>query len=367
MNRLQLVLHPVRRTHMDRRARARRAVASLVWAWFVAMVAFNLLLHEVRPEWNNPRLAAQHQQLRREIRDAGISRVAVILGSSRCLMGLSPAAMTGPTGATGAVIVNYSSAGAGPYRHLLALHRLLESGLRPDAVLIEILPIHLDVASKDAPEVELAHGPAEFSRSDFFVYGPYWRTPFGSAGTWAGARLRIASDQRIRLLARTAPLLLDREQIKKNRTDPPEQLGWSPFIKPDMTEDERTRRFAAAEKEYREVLHRFAINPDIARVYRDLIERCRAEGIAVAFFFMPESPRFRKWTSAETKQATMAFVHQLAAEFSTAIFDTTDWVDREADFADGHHLLEHGAVPFSERFGRECLGPWLAALPPVVR
>lgn len=367
MIRLRLVLRPVRRTQLDRRGRSRRAVASLVWAWFIAMVAFNLLLHGVRPEWNNPRLAARHKQLRREIRTAGDARVTVVLGSSRSLMGLSPAAMAGPNGATGAVVVNNSSAGAGPYRHLLELHRLLESGLRPDAVLIEVLPIHLGIESKDAPEVELRHGPAEFSRSDFFTYGPYWRHPLSSAGTWAEARLLIASDHRIRLLARTAPWLLNREQLKMCRTDLPEQLGWSPFDKPDMTEDERVCRFAAAEKEYRGVLHRFAINPDVARLYRDLIGRCRAAGIAVAFFLMPESPRFRQWTSEETKRITMAYLRGLAAESGSPVFDATDWVERETDFSDGHHLLKHGAVPFSERFGRECLNPWLATLPPVVR
>jgi hypothetical protein len=339
----------------------------MVWAWLIAMAAFNFLLHEVRPDWNNPRLAAQHKQLRREIRNAGDARTVVILGSSRSQMGLSPAAMTGPNGASGAVVVNFSTAGAGTYRHLLVLHRLLESGLRPDAVLIEILPIHLGVESRDAPEVELRHGPAEFSRSDFFTYGPYWLRPIESAGTWTEARLFIASAQRIQILARTAPSLLTAEQVQKYRTDPPEHGGWIRFDKPDMSDEERTRRFAQAEREYRNALSRFAVNPDIARVYRDLSARCRAENIALAFFFMPESPRFRQWTSPETKQTIAAFVHNLAKDTGAAVFDTTDWMNRETDFSDGHHLLEHGARPFSERFGRECVGPWLTTLPPVVR
>jgi hypothetical protein len=367
MIRIQLVLRPVRRRPTGQRARSRRAVASMVWAWFIAMAAFNFFLHEARPDWNNPRLAAQHQQLRREIRNAGDARTVVILGSSRSQMGLSPAAMTGPNGATGAVVVNFSTPGAGPYRHLLALHRLIESGLRPDAVLIEILPIHLGVESKDSPEVELAHGPAEFSRSDFFAYGPYWRQPLDSTGTWAEARFRIASAQRIAILARTAPWLLNAEETSRFRIDPPEYGGWIRFDKPDMSDAERARRFAHSEREYRNALSRFAVNPDIARVYRDLIDRCRAEGIAVALFFMPESPRFRQWTSPETKHTIMAFVHTLARESGTAVFDATDWIDRETDFSDGHHLLAHGAIPFSERFGRECLAPWLATLPPVVR
>lgn len=367
MIRLPLILLSVRRRTLDRRARSRRAVASLVWAWLIAMVAFNLLLHKARPDWNNPRLAAQHKQLRREIHNAGNSRVAVVLGSSRSLFGLSPAAMTGPNGASGTVVVNFSSAGAGPYRHLMHLHRLIESGLRPDAVLIEILPFHLTIDSNDTPEVELNHGPAEFSRSDFFAYRPYWRSPGVSAGTWAFSRLHIPSVQRIPLLARTAPWLLSPESIQKYRTDTPDHFGWLCFDKPDMSEDERIRRFAAAEKQYRDVLARFEINTDIARVYRDLIGRCRAAGIAVAFFFMPESPRFRQWTSSESRHVTMASLRGLAAESGSPVFDATDWIDRETDFSDGHHLLAHGAVPFSERFGRECLGPWLATLPPVVR
>lgn len=367
MIRLPLVLLPVRRTSLNRRGRARQAVVSLAWSWFVGMCAFNLLLHEARPDWNNPRLAARHKQLRREIQSAGNSRVAVVLGSSRSLFGLSPAAMTGPNGAPGTVVVNFSSAGAGPYRHLMHLHRLIESGLRPDAVLIEILPFHLTPDSNDTPEVELNHGPAEFSRSDFFAYGPYWRSPGMSAGTWAFSRLHIASVQRIPLLARTAPWLLSAESIQTYRTDPPDHLGWLCFDKPDMSKDERSRRFAAAEKQYRGVLARFEIKADIVRLYRDLIGRCRAAGIAVAFHFMPESPRFRQWTSAQAKHSMKTFVQQLAAESGTPVFDATDWIDRETDFTDGHHLLAHGAVPFSERFGRECLGPWLATLPPVVR
>ena len=53
----------------------------------------------------------------------------------------------------------------------------------------------------------------------------------------------------------------------------------------------------------------------------------------------------------------------LASTFNPVKFDARAWVPDEAGFTDGHHLLPAGALRFSERFGREAVGPLLRGGP----
>ena len=78
----------------------------------------------------------------------------------------------------------------------------------------------------------------------------------------------------------------------------------------------------------------------------------------MAFYVMPESPTFRSWYPPAARAAIDGYYAELRAD-GVPVFDASGWLDDETMYADGHHLMRHGAETFSARFGRECLGPWL--------
>src|SRR5207249_10481228 len=109
---------------------------------------------------------------------------------------------------------------------------------------------------------------------------------------------------------------------------------------------------------YAETLAAFRIAPPPDRALRDLIRLCRADGIRVALYLLPEGPTFRGWYPPAARRAAGEYLGGLSREYGVPVFDASDWLPEDA-FADGHHLLRHGAKAFSGRFGKECLGPWL--------
>ena len=354
---------PVSRTARSSRSRGRRAVVSFFVAYLVGTAGFGEALSAAKPSWWD----ADSVWRQRRLRDTARAGPAVaVFGSSRSQMGLSPLHVLDGMRVPGTTAFNLSAPGAGPYRHLIELRRALDAGVRPQAVLVEILPLHLSRDGRAHADTLLDDTPSKLSRADVQALAPYFRDAPRAYETWTFARLFVWGDARRALAIRFAPWLLTELQLRTGRLGVRSETGWVPFDSPNMSPTERRDRFAVAEREYRRDLGAFEFDPHAGRVYADLVARCRERGVAVAFYLMPESPRFRAFTPPETRRAIRSFLARLADENDVPIFDATEWGDDERAFADGHHLLEHGAKPFGARFGRECVAPWLASLAAVV-
>jgi lysophospholipase L1-like esterase len=99
------------------------------------------------------------------------------------------------------------------------------------------------------------------------------------------------------------------------------------------------------------------------RVFRDAAARCRANGVAIAFFWTPTSPAYRSWQTAEDRAQLAAYHRQLEAELGAWVFPAPpDDLLAEEDFADGYHLLHRGAERYSRWLADAHLNPWLAGL-----
>jgi hypothetical protein len=105
-------------------------------------------------------------------------------------------------------------------------------------------------------------------------------------------------------------------------------------------------------------LKSFAPGPTPEPVYRNLIERCRAEGIAVAFFWAPTSPAYQSWHTPASLAAIEEYKRWFAATFPVPVFPAAEHLE-ELDFADGYHLLAHGAAKYSRWLADHHLRPWL--------
>ena len=92
----------------------------------------------------------------------------------------------------------------------------------------------------------------------------------------------------------------------------------------------------------------------------DLVARCRADGIAVAFCWAPESPAYRARYSPAARAAAAACEARFTRAFGVPVFPAPDHL-AEDDFLDGYHLLRRGAERYSRWLADEHLRPWLAA------
>jgi hypothetical protein len=135
-------------------------------------------------------------------------------------------------------------------------------------------------------------------------------------------------------------------------------FGWKPFTR-GWTAAQRAVQLDIARRTYSWLLDEFRIQSINDCLYRDMLRECRERGIRAALFVMPESPRFRSWYPPGVRDQINDYLGKLSREFAVPIFDASAWIDDEEAFMDGHHLLGVAAEPFSARFGRECVAPWV--------
>lgn len=347
-------------TGAARRARSRATVLLGLALVVLSQLGLTLVVESVRPQWRDPEFFHRRKNLLAmahwSARYTPGRPVVVVIGSSRPQVGLSPTHLGFGNEPGEPVVFNCSQSGARPVFERLNLGRVLDTGLTPDFVLIEVIPALLG-----------DHGPVDeqviisrFGRKDMTRLAPYLTDPNGMWRKWLAAWVAPWFTLRHELL-----LHADRGDLSlpETRTDflwrEMRSTGWGPFYPVEWTAERRAQHTAGARKGYAAVLGSFRPSPVAVGAYRDMLAECRDRGIRAAVLVMPESPEFRSWYAPETRVKVRECLAGLSAEFGVPVFDTSAWVDDEAAFMDGHHLLGPAAERFSERLGRECIGPWV--------
>jgi hypothetical protein len=333
-----------------------------ILAFALPQLWLTLMVEARRAEWRDPEFFHRRKNLvalTKWSAESGRHRpLVVVLGTSRTAMGVSPKDLGLGDGPADPLACNCSQTGCMPVGQALNLGRLLDAGLKPEFVLIEVLPPVL----ADPRPVEDQLLPARLGTADLARLRPYAANPAALAARWTGSRLAAWYTYRFRLLEQAGfgdlvpPSVRDDFLWKDLPAD-----GWGPFQPPVWSPADRARQVENARRQYAALLDNFRLNPGTARVHRDLLTDCRARGIRAALYLMPESPTFRGWYPESARAASRDYLAGLSAEFGVPVFDATVWIDDEAAFMDGHHLFRTGAVEFSRRFGRECVGPWVRA------
>lgn len=332
-----------------RHRRAGRAVVSAAVVFLVAQLGLHAALETVRPEWRDPEFGWRIKALRSLDREG--RPLVVAFGSSRTQMGLSPRDL-GPDAPT---VFNFGQAGAGPIQTLLNLCRVLESGIRPDAVLVEIMPATL--AYSGNTESFYHDSLVRLDRADLRRLAPYCASPDSFPARWFAARAIPWYSQRQLLLSHWQPTLLHWKQRIDFQWRLMDDRGWAKFPFDAIDDDFRRTQTALTLAQYRATLHDFAIAPIAERLLNDTVDLCRHAGIPLAFYLMPEAGEFRRMLPADRGKQLDEFLTAFAADRGVRIFDCSDWLN-DASFSDGHHLLATGAREFSRRFGQDCLAGW---------
>jgi hypothetical protein len=328
---------------------SRRALASLAWGaglFLASQLALCLYIDARHPERRDLEHGLKLRLLKRKLAACPGQPLVLALGSSRVEWGLCPAALPpGPDGRP-SLVFNYGTAGAGPFAELLCLRRLLAEGIRPNGVLVEVMPPLLAV-NGSRPDCVPTH---RLAWRDLAVAARY-RSPWGLLGEWLSGRLVSCHSYRFALLNAIAPSWvpvdrrLDPQQLLQNFDD----SGWGPCPFPTGPEDRRKAR-ETARQSYESLLADFAVEPASDRALRELLALCRQEGIPAALFIMPEGSTFTAMYPPAARATVSAYLDGLCRDSGVPLLDTRGWA-RDEDFWDGHHLLPQGAQAFSRRFG----------------
>jgi hypothetical protein len=318
-------------------------------------LGMNVALDTVKPEWRDPEYGHRVKQLRRLHRAEPGRPLVVVLGSSRTQMGFAPSLLGTGTGPTDPLVYNLSQAGCGPLHELLNLHRLLADGVTPDFLLVEVLS---PVLAGDGPAEQVLKAE-RLSLADVRRAEPYCRDSAELWESWAKARALPWYTLRQYLMSHWQGGLLHwshRHDFMWKKLEPD---GWLPYFYDTVSDADRAAKLAEAKAQYAGYFAgEFRVAPLPDRVYRDLLAVCRDRGIRVGFVVMPESPTFRAFYPPAARTAVADYLAGLTRDHGVPVFDARDWLPDGA-FADGHHLMRHGAEAFSRRFGTECAGPWL--------
>ncbi|MFN4261421.1 MAG: DUF1574 family protein [Gemmataceae bacterium] len=341
---------------MSRRiASSRPARGALLWGiglFLASQLVFALLLEAGLTKLNDPEYEHRLALLRARLSEAPSQRpLMLVLGSSRAAMGVCPDRLTPPHPDSSApLIFNFSLLGSGPVMELMCLRRLLDDGIRPDAVLIECWPPFLNQEKHNAEEQRFDKSRLRWG--DVALLDRYWSGEGRIRREWAAARAVPAYSSRFVILNRYLPKWLPWYRRVHGTWTNLDPWGWQACADPEANDAMYRARVEIARQFYEPVLQDFHISPIADQALRELLTLCRRERIGAALVILPEGSTFRSWYPASVRARTDVYFASLCQEFHVPLVDARDWI-ADGQFYDGFHLLPQGALAFSERLRQQ--------------
>jgi hypothetical protein len=351
------------RHQTSKRARAATLWGLLFFAGF--QIALTVTIERWRPMWSDPEYGYRLKHLRQRIAAEPGKPLLVMLGSSRVGNGFEADDLppSGSRGKGSPIVFNMSLAGGTPVIELFMLHRLLALGIRPNYLVIEVLaPGLLIDANWFAPGASPSDGRLRWSDLDVLRrHAPSntWKNYL----TWFQWNLVPAYSYRYCLVSRYLPTLLEPGNLTSIQVNfwrhAVSPSGWLPFGVPTVTPAQYREWFNNLRTGYEPLYAQFQVSPKVDAVFREMLEVCRRENIAVlGLVLMPDSSDLRGLCPPEKCALIHSYLTGLCREYHTNLIDTTSWIS-DNYFADGNHLLPAGARLFTDRFWREALQPLL--------
>lgn len=337
------------------RQRCYRAIVLWGVGGFAAMqILLGFVIDARLPQVRDPEYAHRERLLEKQLEAQPDKPLVVMLGSSRVHNGLD--AETAAAAIEGrALIFNAGLTAAGPFMERICFERLRAGGIKPDLLLIEVVPAFFnertawDLTSLDGARLS-AHELAELNLSAKTLAGPVRR--------WLTGRILPAHRHQAEL--RGALGLDDR----RGGDELPEELrqtdahGW---LQRGYPPERCAVLRSLAHRQYDACYRDFTPSRAHAESLEALLAECRRDGIAVAVVLTPEGTEFRDRYTPEMTRAIAGMLADWRTRCAVPIIDARDWMDDGA-FADMHHLLPDGARAFSARLAKEAIAPRLPAL-----
>lgn len=338
-----------------------RGRAAVVWglaAFALIQLSLASSIELWRPELRDPIYGNKLEQLRRCIATAPQDAPLVLmLGSSRAVHGLDAALVErqlGEAGQTAATVYNFGIPGAGPVTELVCLKRLLAEGIRPDLVLVEVLPPMLagQVLSFDQTQFPASRlWQREIPLVERYTQDVFPEQRLGS--DWWRGWWTPAFTHRFAILCKLCPSFVPPEG-NAHLFAKFDERGWCAMPDQVRTPERLESALKTARSEYESLLGQFQIGGASCRALEELLETCRQEQIATALVVMPEGDAFRSWYPQQAWRQIEERLSELSARFSAPLINGREWVSEE-QFVDSHHLVCSGAQRFSKRLGERVI------------
>jgi hypothetical protein len=341
----------------------RRAALWGLLVFACTQAALTLYLNRQRPELRDPVFGWRFRTLQKRLKENADAPLVLVLGSSRALNGLSPAHMPISLDRNGRapLVFNIAFAGAGSVKELMTFRRLHAAGIRPDWLLIETWPVLWPEDGAFA-ERQLVVGD-ELRWSDLAVLSRYLPGKLDFFAHALKGNLIPLVCYRSRLLHAGAQCLLSRDLNRSLAQEDDDwistdETGWLPCRKIPADHEAQRREVEKGLLVAAPLLNPLRISADSDRALQELLDECRGSGIKTALFLMPEHSACRSWYTPDTRAVVRSYLEQLSLNYQVPVIDARDWAP-DGHFADFCHMVPQGVGPFSERFGRDVLCPWL--------
>ena len=346
-----VVVAPTSAPAMTRAARARRVLLFALLFVFLANAALGLI-GEHSPRLKDPAFGDKWAMLRRHLAARPGEPLVLSLGSSRTLLGFHGRHAENVLGGH-AIAFNFGTPAAGPVTELVYLRRLFDRGVKPDLLLVEVMP-GLCADGPTGPSEQLTLGGERLCKSEVETVERYG---FGSKTrrAWRESAYLPLSKLRFQLLGRVVPSWLP-WNLRFDWSRAADPHGWATPPRQEITPAERAEREGNARREYAGSLANVSPDGRPLAALRELLAECRDRGVRTRLVLYPEGSSFRAMYPAGTGERFVTAVRQLGEEFNVPLTDARDWLHDE-DMYDGHHMFKHGAQKFTSRLTAEVIAP----------
>ena len=329
--------------------RNRRSRADVVWAivsLFVLQIGFATALNTCLVNLDDgTTFASKSAQFRGQLENADQdSFVIAAFGSSRVMNGFDAAGMESQVsenrgGRT--VVYNFGVPGGGNIYTFLSIEKLIQQGVRPDLILVEVYPILLRHGSEQDWFAGNEMRSKSFDNTERYGVKPVSRP-------WFEEWLFPWHTYRFFVLNRVAPALLPMD-LRENWAQKADEHGWVSVDKQPVTE---TVDLQVAQ--FQRCIDEFDLSPDTCRAVRDTIALCKQNNIQCKLLWMPEPEGIRNGYRPDVESQITGFFDKLEAEFGVQRIIARDWVD-DRGFYDTCHLNREGAVWFTQRLSNQAI------------
>ncbi|MGL4419825.1 MAG: hypothetical protein ACRCZF_04090, partial [Gemmataceae bacterium] len=321
------------RPRCDQRA-AFRTLLCFVGMYIAAQVGFNILLETHRPDLREPEAYHRLWRLTQSPPLEPGEKLVVVLGSSRTQMAWDPSILQ----QSGQFrTFNLGQSAAGPVQMNLNYDRLRRTGIKPSAIIIEIMPATF--AQHQPLDMILTPHVHRLGLADCVYLSPKLQSPRLFYQSWASHRIHPLYEYRHPIVSCIAPRMLDWKSRSDFQWRDLQDNGFLPYPFETIPDAERSRGLQASFRNYQQTFQDFQIAPVADQELRNLMERAQADGVRVALYRAPESAKFRSWYTPTAEARLKQYLHAIGAEYGTPYFDASTWYDTEDYFSDGHHMM----------------------------